>query len=223
MLYFVRRADGTSALHRYDLAKRKEDTLLPNVGEYEISADGKKMLYSLQGAWYIAGTAVAPTTGQLRLATADVQVQIDPRAEWKQIFDEAWRINRDYFYAPSMHGVDWNANKKKYEVFLADATDKGDVNRVIQWMMSELDVGHHRGGGGDRLSNARNVPGGLLGADYTVANGRYRFAKIYGGLELDAIVASAAHGARREREGRRLSPRRARRGCEAARKSLFVL
>jgi tricorn protease len=182
MLYFTRRADGNNALHRYDLAKRKDDTLLPNVGSYELSADGKKMLYSLQGAWSIASTGPAPTTGQLRLATTDVQVRIDPRAEWKQLFDESWRINRDYFYAPSMHGVDWIANRKKYEPFLADAATKADVNRVIMWMMSELDVGHHRSGGGDRLSNARNVPGGLLGADYTVENGRYRFAKIYGGL-----------------------------------------
>ena len=182
MLYFTRRADGNNALHRYDLTKRKDETLLPNVGGFELSADGKKMLYSLQGAWYIAGTTAAPTTGQLRLATTDIDVRIDPRTEWKQIFDEAWRINRDYFYAPNMHGVDWPAAKRKYDVFLADATTKGDVNRVIQWMMSELSVGHHRGGGGDRLVNARNVPGGLLGADYTVANGRYRFAKIYGGL-----------------------------------------
>lgn len=182
MLFFTRRADGNNALHRYDVNKRKDDVLLPNVNAFVLSADGKKMLYFVQGAWNIAGTAAAPTTGQLRLATTDIEVRIDPRAEWKQIFDEAWRINRDYFYAPNMHGVDWQAAKRKYEVFLADATTKGDVNRVIQWMMSELSVGHHRGGGGDRLANARNVPGGLLGADYAVANGRYRFAKVYGGL-----------------------------------------
>ena len=182
MVFFTRRADGANALHRYDLAKRKDDTLLPNVGTYRLSADGKKILYSQQGAWFIAGTAVAPTTGQLRLATADIEVRIDPRPEWKQVFDEAWRINRDYFYAPNMHGVDWIAAKRKYEPLLADAVTKADVNRVTQWMMSELSVGHHRGGGGDRLATPRAVPGGLLGADYVVANGRYRFAKVYGGL-----------------------------------------
>ena len=109
-------------------------------------------------------------------------MKIDPRAEWAQIYDEAWRINRDYFYAPNMHGVDWAAAKQKYAQFLPDASTKADVNRVIQWLMSELSVGHHRGGGGDRLTTPRAIPGGLLGADYTVANGRYRFAKIYGGL-----------------------------------------
>ena len=182
MIFFIRSADDASALHRYDLAKRKDDTFLPNISNYQLSADGKKMLWLAQGTWSIAGTAAAPGATALRLATAAVEVRIDPRAEWSQIFDEAWRINRDYFYASNMHGVDWPANKRKYEPLLTDATNKADVNRVIQWMMSDLAVGHHGGGGGDRLATPRTVPGGLLGADYTVANGRYRFAKIYGGL-----------------------------------------
>ena len=182
VLFFVRVADGAAALHRYDLAKRKDDTFLPGVGGVAISADGKKMLYALQGAFFIAGTAAPPGATAQRLNTADIEVRIEPRAEWTQIFDEAWRINRDYFYAPNMHGVNWADARKKYAPFLADAVTKADVNRVTQWMMSELSVGHHRGGGGDRLTAARNVPGGLLGADYAVANGRYRFSKIYGGL-----------------------------------------
>ena len=61
-------------------------------------------------------------------------MKIDPRAEWAQIFNEAWRINRDYFYAPNMHGVNWEANRKKYAQFLPDAATKGDLNRIIQWM-----------------------------------------------------------------------------------------
>lgn len=182
MVFFTRRGDGANALHRYDLSKRTDQTFAPSVGGYQLSADGKKLLYSAQGSWFVTGAAAPITAGQGRLATTDIQVRIDPRAEWKQVFDEAWRINRDYFYAPNMHGVDWVANRRKYEPLLADATTKADVNRVIEWMMSELSVGHHRGGGGDRLVTPRTVAGGLLGADYTIANGRYRFAKIYGGL-----------------------------------------
>jgi len=182
MVYFTRRADGQNALRRYDLTKRTDQTLAPNVTAYQLSADGKKLLYATQGAWFVTGVATPVVAGQGRLGTADVQVRIDPRAEWKQAFDEAWRINRDYFYAPNMHGVDWTANKRKYEPFVADATTKADLVRIIQWMMSELSVGHHRGGGGDRLAAPRTVPGGLLGADYVVANGRFRFAKVYGGL-----------------------------------------
>lgn len=183
MLYYARSADGTNVLRRYDMNKRADAVFIPTFsGAYQLTADGKKILYSAQGAWFVAPTATPPAAGVGRLATTDLEVKIDPRAEWAQIYDEAWRINRDYFYAPNMHGVDWAAAKLKYAQFLPDASTKADVNRVIQWLMSELSVGHHRGGGGDRLTAPVPVQGGLLGADYTVANGRYRFAKIYGGL-----------------------------------------
>jgi tricorn protease len=173
-----------AALHRFDLSKRKDESILDGVGDYRVSADTKKLLYRSRDAWSIA--ALSPTqkvnATEGRLATADVEVRIDPRAEWKQIFDEAWRINRDYFYAPNMHGVDWNAMRRKYEPFLADLAVRSDLNRLIQWIGSELTVGHHRTGGGDRLETPKTVPGGLLGADYTIENGRYRFKKVYGGL-----------------------------------------
>jgi tricorn protease len=180
-IYYLRTLDGHGQLHHFDLSKRKDETLLPDVNGYALSGDAKKVLYLTGQNWYLTPLAkVTPNDG--RLAIGDVEVKIDPRAEWGQIFTEAWRINRDYFYAPNMHGVNWDANRKKYEPFLADASTKADVNRVIQWMMSELSVGHHRGGGGDRLNPPRAIPGGLLGADYVVDNGRYRLAKVYGGL-----------------------------------------
>jgi tricorn protease len=157
-VYYLRATDNQRALHRYDLAKRKDEVVIPNVGGYLLSADGKKVLYQQAANWFISPAAkVAPNEG--KLAVADIEVRIDPRAEWTQIFNEAWRINRDYFYAPNMHGVDWEANRKKYAQFLPDAATKADVNRIIQWMMSELSVGHHRGGGGDRLASPKVVPG----------------------------------------------------------------
>jgi len=180
-VYYVQRIDGRGALHHYDLSKRKDEVLIPQLGTYELSADSKKVLYNNGPNFFVSSVAkVNPAEG--RLAIADVEVKIDPRAEWTQIFNEAWRINRDYFYAPNMHGVNWEANRKKYTQFLPDAATKADVNRIIQWTMSELSVGHHRGGGGDRLSPAATVPGGLLGADYIVDHDRYRIAKVYGGL-----------------------------------------
>jgi len=182
-VYYVQSVDGRGALHHYDLSKRKDEVLIPQVGGYELSRDGKKVLYvTVPGPNFFVSPVAKVNAGEGRLAVADVQVKIDPRAEWTQIFNEAWRINRDYFYAPNMHGVNWEANRKKYAQFLPDAATKADVNRIIQWTMSELSVGHHRGGGGDRLSAATNVPGGLLGADYTVDHERYRIAKVYGGL-----------------------------------------
>ena len=81
-----------------------------------------------------------------------------------------------------MHGVDWAKQQEKYAAFLPHVATRADLNRVLQWMSSELSVGHHNVGGGDALAEPRTVPGGLLGADYEVANGRYRLKKVYGGL-----------------------------------------
>jgi tricorn protease len=78
-----------------------------------------------------------------------VELKIDPAAEWEQIFDEVWRINRDYFYDPGMHGADWPAMKEKYAPFINDVTCRDDLNRVIMWMCSEISVGHHQVTGGD--------------------------------------------------------------------------
>ncbi|MCK7530382.1 MAG: PDZ domain-containing protein [Marinilabiliales bacterium] len=124
------------------------------------------------------------------LNTSSISVRIDPQAEWTQIFDEAWRINRDYFYDPGMHGADWTAMKEKYAKFLPDLACRSDLNRVIQWMCSELSVGHHRVGGGDRLEQPPRVSGGLLGADFSIANNRYRLKKIYGGLNWNPDLRS---------------------------------
>ncbi len=171
-----------SELHRYDLGKRKDETVLTGVSDYTISADNKKILYTTRDAMYIVPAAEKTQPGQGKLNTDAVEVRIDPRAEWTQIFNEAWRINRDYFYDPHFHGADWNAMRQKYAIFLPDLAVRSDLNRVIQWMCSELAVGHHRVGGGDTLYQPKSVPGGLLGADYTLENGRYRFKKVYGGL-----------------------------------------
>ncbi|MEP7001445.1 MAG: PDZ domain-containing protein, partial [bacterium] len=188
-VYYMQRTDGRAALHHYDMSKRKDEVLIPLLNGFGISFDAKKIFYAANGGYFVSPIAKV-TAGEGRLAIADVEVKIDPRAEWTQIFNEAWRINRDYFYAPNMHGVNWEANKAKYAQFLPHAATKADVNRIIQWMMSDLSVGHHRGGGGDRLSPATNVPGGLLGADYTVDHERYRIAKVYGGLNWTPSLRS---------------------------------
>jgi tricorn protease len=189
-VYYLRTTDSQTHLERYDLNQRKSETLLPDIDGYTLSADAKKLLYLNNNQWSIVATSgrIEPAAG--RIAVGSIQVRVDPRGEWKQIFDEAWRINRDYFYAPNMHGVDWAAMKRKYEPFLADVATRSDLNRVLQWMSSELTVGHHRVGGGDAPASPNAVPGGLLGADYDVANGRYRFAKVYGGLNWNPDLRS---------------------------------
>ncbi|HKB03846.1 MAG TPA: PDZ domain-containing protein [Gemmataceae bacterium] len=183
----------SGTLQRFDLAKRKSEPLATGVSEYQVAAGRKKVLIGspvpprpgAQGPaseWFI--TEIATAAGGAPKGKLDldrVEVRVEPRAEWRQIFDEAWRVNRDYFYDPAMHGADWPAMKKKYEPFLPHVTHSGDLYRVVQWMLSELAVGHSGTRPGERGHEPKTVPGGLLGADYDVANGRYRFKKVYGG------------------------------------------
>jgi len=181
---------GPGMLHKYDLKKRKDNEVMPMNG-YLLSADGKKMLYANNGNWFISNAGEKGEPGKGMININDVQVKIDPQAEWAQIFDEAWRINRDYFYDPGMHGANWPAMKKKYEVFLPDLSCRSDLNAVIQWMCSELSVGHHRlTSAGDHLGNPARVGGGLLGADYTIDKNRYQIKKIYGGLNWNPNLRS---------------------------------
>jgi tricorn protease len=176
-------------LYNYSLKKRKEEAIMPADG-YVISAKGDKTLFVNKGKWGMAATGQKPTPESM-INTSLLQVKTSPKEEWKNIFNEAWRVNRDYFYDPNMHGVNWTEMKKKYEVFLPDVASTNDLYRVMQWMFSELSVGHHRfSATGDRRTNPEFVPGGLLGADYEVSNNRYRIKKIYGGLNWSPDLRS---------------------------------
>ncbi len=190
-LYYLKREEGRpTSLRRYDLDKRKEDTLLENVGSFVLSADNKKVLIRSGTNWSIAGAASKITPGSGRITADQIQVRVNPREEWEQIYNEAWRINRDYFYDPNMHGTDWPAMREKYRVFLPDCVTRAHLNTVIRWMCSEISVGHHRVGGGDSPSRPETVPGGLLGADFEIHRGRYRFVKVYGGLNWNRTLRS---------------------------------
>jgi len=177
-------------LHKFDLKSRKDEVILEGVTSYIISADKKKMLYVSADTWAIVGLGGKIQPGQGKLNVDSIEVKINPSAEWPQIFHEAWRINRDYFYDPNMHGCDWPAMREKYARFLPHLSCRNDLNRLIQWMCSEIAVGHHRVGGGDFLAEPKRVPVGLLGADYEIANGRYRFKKVYGGLNWNPELRS---------------------------------
>ena len=173
---------GGGDLAMFDLAEREETVLLSGVVGFSLSADGKKILYAGRDDFGIADAGGKIDRAQSAMPTDKLTVRIDPRAEWKQIYDEVWRINRDYFYDPGMHGADWPAMAEKYSGFLADVATRADLNKVLRWMCSEIAVGHHRVGGGDRRADPERVGGGLLGADFEIADGRYRFAHVLGGL-----------------------------------------
>ncbi|MFI5180904.1 MAG: PDZ domain-containing protein [Thermoanaerobaculia bacterium] len=185
-IFFERRADGKTSVQRFDFKDRKTETVVPEADDYFVSFDGKKILFRQKEAWSIVASAGkkgdAKEGGDGRLKLDAIQVRVDPRAEWPEIFDEAWRVNRDYFYDPKMHGRDWAAMRAKYAPFLPYLSSRGDLTRLVQWMCSELAVGHHRSTPGESFAEATPVPGGLLGADYEIAGGRYRFRKVFGGL-----------------------------------------
>lgn len=173
---------GGGELVLFDMEDREETVLLAGVLGFSLSADGKKVLYAGRDDFGIAAADSKIDRAKSALPTDKLTVRIDPRAEWQQIYDEVWRINRDYFYDPGMHGADWAAMAEKYSGFLADVATRDDLNRVLRWLCSEIAVGHHRVGGGDRRSDPERVGGGLLGADFEIADGRYRFAHVLGGL-----------------------------------------
>ncbi len=187
-LYYLRSSPagrfggGGGDLVRFDLDEREETVMLSGVVGFSLSADSKKLLYAGQNDFGIANAGSKIDRAGSSIPTDKLTVRIDPRAEWQQIYDEVWRINRDYFYDPGMHGADWAAMAEKYSGFLTDVTSRADLNRVLRWMCSEIAVGHHRVGGGDQRADPERVGGGLLGADFEVADGRYRFAHVLGGL-----------------------------------------
>ncbi|MES1213886.1 MAG: PDZ domain-containing protein [Bacteroidota bacterium] len=191
-LYYIAYAPDFSSpmLHKYDLKERKDEEITAMDG-YVLSADGKKWLFSNGNTYVISDAGTKGSPGKGVIGVASIQVKIDPLPEWKNIFEEAWRVNRDYFYDPGMHGLNWVAIKQKYEVFLPQLSCRNNLNSLLQWMFSELAVGHHFiTNYGDHLNKPQRISGGLLGADYTIANNRYQIKKIYGGLNWNPDLKS---------------------------------
>ena len=172
--------EHSAQLLRYDLKKRKLDSFMPGVDSYVISATGKKMLYFAGGMWGVVDTAGSPKPGDGRLNTASLQMKLDPQAEWAQIYREAWRVDRDYFYDAEMHGTDWDAVYEKYKPFVKHVAHRSDLSYILQMMISELTCGHSWAAGGD-LPDVDLVRVGLLGADFAVEDGYYKITRIFTG------------------------------------------
>jgi tricorn protease len=196
-------------VHRYDLRQRRSDVVVSGVRFFEVSANGAKTLTARAERWSIqtlrpmppasgpgpgsgGGDATPPSgppagapasggpAGPGQLTTESIEVRSDPRAEWKQMYYDAWRIQREFFYDPDLHGLDLAASIKKYEPYLESIMSRRDLSYLFADMMGEITVGHLGVGGGD-IPETRNVATGLLGCDYRIENGRYRFARIYDG------------------------------------------
>jgi tricorn protease len=184
-------------VHRYDLKTRKSDVALSGVSAFEMSFGGEKALYRQGENWIIAALrpmaagpggaapppAPAPGPGgsaTAPLKTSIIEVQVDPVQEWRQMYREAWRVERDWFYDRNLHGLDIKAAEKRYEPYLRNVASRSDLTYLFQEMLGNITVSHMGTGGGD-TPEVKRVQTGLLGADYEVANGRYRFAGVYSG------------------------------------------
>ncbi len=178
----VPRLDGPPALSisKFDLATQKVEPFLSGVSSFAVSAGGDQVLYGQGPGWFIAATDAAPKPGDGALNLDAMEVYVDPRAEWNQMYREVWRIERDFFYDPNHHGLDLAATEKKYAPYLKGLGGRADLNYLFEEMLGELTVGHLFVGGGD-FGTPSEVKGGLLGADYEIEAGRYRFAKVYDG------------------------------------------
>lgn len=169
-----------SALRSYNFDSQEIETVITgNPGSFQLNAAGDKIIYSLNGFHIIeVRPNQAPDAGALDLS--GLKMTLEPRAEWKQIFDEAWRIERDFYYDPNLRGVDWGAIKKRYQPLLRFVAHREDLNYLIGEMIGELGTSHLYVYGGD-LPNIPRQNVGLLGADFEITNGFYRFKKIYRG------------------------------------------
>ena len=166
----------TRPVKYYDLVKREEKTIIDDADQYQVSANGEKILiYKAKNASVIS---FAPDQKMEKsMPLGDMNITIDPKAEWKQIFTDAWRFERDFFYDKNMHGVDWNAIRDRYAKMLDNAVTREDVNYVIGEMIAELSSSHSYRGGGD-LENGKRLDVGYLGADWEISNGHYRIQSI---------------------------------------------
>jgi tricorn protease len=176
----VDEGEPRATLQRFELKTRKTEKLVDGIQSFAISANGEKMLYQQDKKWFIAPADKSLKPGEGELKTADMEVRVDPRAEWKQMYHEIWRIERDFFYDPHFHGLNLKAAEAAYEPFLASVTSRSDLDYLFADMLANFNVLHMYVGGGTQ-PEIKKVKVGLLGADYSLENGRYRFARIYSG------------------------------------------
>jgi tricorn protease len=188
-------AGGGNTLHRYRLSDRRAAVFVQGVAEYAVSADGRKLLYRTGGGGGgRGGRGGAPGGGGANLFLVDadrnppqagagrldvsLRMYLEPREEFKQIFAEGWRNQRDYLYVPNTHGSDWPRMRQMYGRLLPYVNHRADLNYLLDNMGAEIAVGHSYVRGGD-MPDVPQSPGGLLGADFTVEQGRYKIARIY--------------------------------------------
>jgi len=178
--------DGETKLQMIDVSadEPEEEVILEGLAGFELTPDGTQLLI-VQSGGRVGIAGVSAGAKPEPVSTDGMRVMIDPRAEWRQILRDAWRIHRDFFYVANMHGVDWPQVHDHYAAMLDDCVTREDVSFLIREMIAELNVGHAYYYGGDTES-ADRVNVGMLGADFALENGAYRIAEIIEGAAWDS-------------------------------------
>ncbi len=172
---------GSGAVHVFDLEKREDKTVIESVdARVSASKDGGKVLYKSGESYGIVETAAGKKAGDGKIEAGKLMATVDPHQEWMQMFNEAWRLERDFYYDPAMGGLDWKAIGERYRQLVPYVAHRSDLNYILGELIGELSTSHTYVGGGE-LPDVPKVDIGLLGADYELdaASGRYKFGTIY--------------------------------------------
>ncbi len=180
---------GGGILMYYDLNDKKEVTIMEAVGSYELSSDGSSIAVMTSSGEIGVVTVAEGQKFEKKVPLHEMVMTIDPMQEWKQIFNDTWRLQRDYFYDKDMHGVNWPAMKVQYDKLIDQCVTRSDVNFVLGELIGEINASHtYRGGGDEENAKMKNV--GYLGADWAKDNGEFKIKKILRGAPWDTEVIS---------------------------------
>lgn len=180
--------DSKSSLQLFDFEEKESKTVIDGVNAFSLSADRKKVMVFGMGKLAVIDPAPDQKMEET-VPTGDMQMTVVPAQEWKQIFNDVWRFERDYFYDPTMHGVDWDQMRTRYGSLIDQANSRRDVNIIIGDLIAELNASHTYNGGGD-LESGPSMSVGLLGANFKLENGAYKIEKIIQGAPWDVEVRS---------------------------------
>ena len=187
-IFYLEAGDGPGAppkLMQVKIGDRAPTPFMEGARSYTLSGDRKKLLYSSGGGaaarWGIVATNQPARAGEGAIDVAQLRMWVDPRAEWAHMFDEALRIQREFFYDAKLHGADWKTVRDRYAALLPYVGHRSDLGYLMAMTGGELVVGHSYLNGGGDVPNGTPSNVGLLGADLTVENGRYRIARILTG------------------------------------------
>lgn len=192
IIYMKRPNKGTdeknSQIKYFDLGKREEKTIVGDADGFQVTADGKKMLVAKDNSFYFVNPEADQKLDK-KMPTGKMEMTVVPKEEWKQIFNDVWRFERDFFYDPNMHGVDWKEMRVRYGKLLDFAVTRWDVNFIIGELIAEISSSHTYRGGGD-LEHAPQKSVGYLGIDWGMKSGKYFVKRIVRGAQWDSEVRS---------------------------------